>query len=114
MNSDNTYVKINLDAISANIDAVREKTGVPVMAVVMADAYGHGAIAVARLLQDKCGFFGVSSVAEALELRQAGLRKPILILGHTPVEAFAQLIRHKIRPAIFRWNSIPIDRKSVV
>ena len=104
MRYENTYVKIDLDAISANIDAIREKTGVPVMAVVKADAYGHGAIAVAKLLQDKCAFFGVSSVAEALELRQAGLRNPILILGHTPVDAYPDLIRHAIRPAIFRWE----------
>ena len=58
MNFDNTYVKIDLDAIDANIDAIRERVGVDVMAVIKADAYGHGAIQVARLLQDKCSFFG--------------------------------------------------------
>ena len=66
MNFDNTRVKIDLDIIERNFDAVREKAGVPVMAVVKADAYGHGAIQVARLLQDKCAFFGVSSIHEAL------------------------------------------------
>ena len=104
LNSDNTYVKIDLDAIASNFDAVRAKTGVPVMAVIKADAYGHGAIQVARLLKDKCAFFGVSSVAEALELRQHGLNNPILILGHTPPQAFPQVIREHIRPAIFRWE----------
>ena len=50
MNFDSTYVKIDLDAIAANFDAVALKAGVPVMAIVKADAYGHGAIQVARLL----------------------------------------------------------------
>ena len=81
MNYDNTYVEIDLDAIDANFDAIRAKAGVQVMAIVKADAYGHGAIQIARLLEDKCSFFGVSSIAEALELRQAGLTTPILFLG---------------------------------
>ena len=102
MNYDNTYVEIDLDAISSNFRAIREKAGVQVMAIVKADAYGHGAIHIARLLDEECSFFGVSSIAEALELRQAGLRKPILILGYTPVEAFKLVIGEDIRPAIFR------------
>ena len=104
MNYDNTYVEIDLDAISANFDAIRAKAGVQVMAIVKADAYGHGAVQIARLLDEKCSFFGVSSIAEALELRQAGLTKPILILGDTPVEAFRLVIGQDIRPAIFRQD----------
>ena len=104
MNYDNTQVMIDLDAIVHNIDAVREKTGIPVMAVVKADAYGHGAIQVARLLRDRCAFFGVSSMLEAMELRQAGLDTPILILGHTPVSAFPDAIRNGIRPSIFHYE----------
>ena len=101
MNFDNTYVKINLDTIESNIDAIRERVGTDVMAVIKADAYGHGAIQVARLLQDKCSFFGVSSVLEAMELRRAGLYNPILILGHTPVSAFLTLVEAEIRPTIY-------------
>ena len=104
LNFDATRVIIDLDALSHNLDAVREKAGVKVMAVIKADAYGHGAIPVAKLLQDKCAFFGVSSVLEALELRQAGLTIPILVLGHTPVSAYETAIRQEIRPAIFRWE----------
>ena len=104
MNFDNTRVKIDLDAISRNFDAVRNKVGVPVMAVIKADAYGHGAIQVARLLERKCAFFGVSSMLEAMELRRAGLRTPILILGHTPIQAFPTAIMEDIRPAIYRWE----------
>ncbi len=104
MNLDSTRVKIDLDSISANLDAIRAKVNVPVMAVVKADAYGHGAIQVARLLQGKCAFFGVSSILEAMELRQAGLTTPILILGHTPVSAFQLAVREEIRPTIYRWE----------
>ena len=104
MNFDSTRVKIDLDAIARNFDAVREKVGVKVMAVVKADAYGHGAIQVARLLQDKCAFFGVSSMLEAMELRKAGLTTPILILGHTPVNAYPTAIREGIRPTIFHYE----------
>ena len=74
------------------------------MAVVKADAYGHGAVQVARLLQDKCAFFCVSSILEAMELRQAGLTTPILILGHTPADAFPTAIREGIRPTIYRME----------
>ena len=101
MEYSNTFVKIDLDAILENFRAIREKAGVPVMAVVKADAYGHGAVPVARLLEPECGFFGVASVAEALELRRAGIRKPILVLGYTPADCFAQVVQEEIRPGIF-------------
>lgn len=104
MNFDNTYVKIDLDAIEANIGAISKKAGVDVMAVIKADAYGHGAIQVARLLQDKCTFFGVSSILEAMELRRAGIYNPILILGHTPLSAFPTLVQAEIRPTIFHYE----------
>ena len=104
LNFDNTRVKIDLDAIERNFDAVCQKTGVPVMAVIKADAYGHGAVQVGRLLQKKCAFFGVSSMLEAMELRRAGLRNPILILGHTPVNAFPTAIMENIRPTIYRYE----------
>ena len=102
MHFDNTRVWIDLDAISRNFDAISQKAGVPVMAVIKADAYGHGAIQIARLLEKKCAFFGVSSMLEALELRRAGLSNPILILGQTPVKAFPTAIMENIRPTIYR------------
>ena len=104
MDFDNTHVTIDLDRISQNLNAIQEKAGVPVMAIVKADAYGHGAIQIARHLQDVCAFFGVSSMLEALELRKAGLSNPILILGKTPISAFSQAIPQGIRPAIFRYE----------
>ncbi len=114
MNYDNTYVHIDLDAIEANFNAVSAKTRVPVMAIIKADAYGHGAVQVARLLEDRVAFFGVSGVGEALELRQSGLEKPILILGHTPTSAYPQIVGLGIRPAIFcREDAELLSREAV-
>jgi alanine racemase len=104
MNFDHTYVKIDLDQIDRNYGAVQEKAGVPVMAVIKADAYGHGAVRIAKLLAGKCTFFGVSSILEALELRQAGIRESILILGKTPISAFADAICKDIRLTIFCYE----------
>lgn len=100
----NNYVEINVDAILGNYRAVCQKTGVPVMAVIKADAYGHGAVQIGKLLEPECPFFGVSSVSEALELRHAGIQTPVLILGHAPASAFSKLINAGIRPTIFNYE----------
>ena len=104
MQFDNPQLLIDLDAIEGNLEAVREKTGKLVMAVIKADAYGHGAVQVARRLEKKCAFFGVSSILEAMELRQAGISIPILILGYTPVRAFPTAVKQGIRPTIFHYD----------
>ncbi len=114
MMTDNTYAIIDLDKIQANFQAIQEKAGVPVMAVIKADAYGHGAVPVARVLEKQCAFFGVAMIQEALELRRAGLEKPILILGHTPVDAFADAISQGIRPAIFCYEDAQILSQTAV
>ena len=104
MRFDNTYLTIDLERIAGNFMAIQGKAGVPVMAIIKADAYGHGAVQVARQLQDHCSFFGVSSMLEALELRNAGMKTPILILGQIPPKAFSVAIREGIRPTIFRYE----------
>ena len=101
MDYSNTYVNIDLDAILENFRSIRDKTGAPVMAVVKADAYGHGAVPVAQLLEPECSFFGVSSVAEALELCAAGIQKPILMLGHIPVHTYPTVVAKQLRSTIF-------------
>ena len=104
MTFDSTKLMIDLDAIGHNIAVVKARVNAPVMAIIKADAYGHGAVELARYLDDSCAFFGVSSILEALELRQAGIQKPILILGYTPESAFPDAIRQHIRPTIFRYE----------
>lgn len=101
MEYSNTWVNIDLSAIAENFRILQEKAGKPVCAVVKADAYGHGAVPVAKLLQQQCAFFGVSSVAEALELRNAGIQKPILLLGGAPRQLYPQVVEHALRCAIF-------------
>ena len=114
MDFDNTYVKIDLDTIDQNFEAVQKKAGVPVLVAIKADAYGHGAVPVARLLQGKCAFFGVASMQEAMELRHAGLTEPILILGKTSAAAFPTAIEEGIRPAIFcREDAVALSQAAV-
>ncbi len=104
MQFDQTCLNIDLDALAANLDLVKERSGAMVMAIVKADAYGMGAVSVARTLEEKCSFFGVSSIAEAVELRRANIQKPILILGRVPVSAYPLAVRHDIRTSIFLWE----------
>ena len=98
------YVAVDLDAICHNLQTVANCTGVPVCGVIKADAYGHGAVAVAKAIAPYCRFFGVSCPEEALELQKAGLSLPILILGHTDRADYPVLVANGIRPAVFSWE----------
>ncbi len=104
MQFDQTCLYIDLDQVGRNLALVREKSGVAVCAIVKADAYGMGAVSIARAVEGQCAFFGVSSIAEAVELRRAGIRKPILILGRVPVSAYPLVVRHDIRTTMFLWE----------
>ncbi len=97
------FAKINLDAIGENLRAVREKVpaGTKIMAVVKADAYGHGAVTVAQYLRGKADWFGVASVEEALELRRNGIEEPILILGYTSPEDYKTIVENNVTVSIF-------------
>ncbi len=84
-----TWKEINIEALCNNLDIIKQKTGAKVCAVVKADAYGHGAVGIAKALeQNGVHSFAVSNIQEAEELRTAGIKAPILILGYTP-EIFA-------------------------
>ncbi|MBN1438791.1 MAG: alanine racemase [Anaerolineales bacterium] len=77
-----TWIEINLSAVEDNIQALRSIAGVPVMAVVKANAYGHGAVEVSRAaLAAGASWLAVSCAEEALVLREAGIAVPILVLG---------------------------------
>ena len=97
-----TWVEISRSALRRNYECVRQLAGArKVMAVVKADAYGHGAVCVSKFL-DECGadWFGVATVEEALELRAAGIRKPILLLGGLYMSDPAALIEHDLTPTV--------------
>ena len=78
-----TWCSINLDAIAHNYNYTKAKTDSRVICVIKANAYGHGAIPVAkRLIDEGCDYFAVSSIEEALELRRGGIDCNILVLGY--------------------------------
>ncbi len=110
----NSYAKIDMDAIRENFHAIARQAGTQIMAVVKADAYGHGAVAVAKLLEQDCAFFGVSSVAEALELRRAGIQKPILLLGQTCEMAYGAAVQEDIRVTVSCYeDAVMLSRTAV-
>ena len=98
-----TWAAIDLNALKHNYETLRRRVGpdVKFLGVVKADAYGHGAIQVSRILE-KAGadYLAVSSVDEAMELRLGGITMPVLILGHTPREQVGKLIEHHITQAV--------------
>ena len=81
---------INLDAVAQNLATIRERAGgAKVMAVVKADAYGHGMVPVARRLEaEGVDYLGVADLGEAVQLRKAGVQTPILAWLHAPKEDF--------------------------
>ncbi len=94
-----TWAEIDLAALRHNYHVIRDSLpqGCRFLGVVKADAYGHGALKVAKLLeQEGADYLAVSCLDEAMELRHAGIIMPILILGHTPAEYTAQLIDYSI------------------
>ena len=104
LNTFRTTLQINLDAIESNVKRIKEKCNTKFMAIVKADAYGHGAVEISRHIQNECDFFGVACIDEALELRQGGIEKPILILGATPVSRFEDAIKNNVRISIFDYE----------
>ena len=102
------YVAVDLDAICSNLQIVAARSGVPVCGVVKADAYGHGAVAVAKTIAPYCHFFGVSCLEEALELQNAGISIPVLILSHTDRRDYPVLVSKGIRPTIFTWEDAQV------
>ncbi|MBQ8030273.1 MAG: alanine racemase [Butyrivibrio sp.] len=100
--------RISLKAIEHNLLAMKNNIpdGTKIMAVIKTDAYGHGAIEIGRFLEGKEYIWGyaVATAEEAFELRDEGLKKPILILGYTFPYAYERMIREDIRPAVFRMD----------
>jgi alanine racemase len=97
-----TWVEISLSKLRRNYQRIRNLAGARrVMAVIKADAYGHGAVPVARCLAG-CGvdWFGVATVEEALELRAAGIEQPVLLLGGLYMSDPAHLIEYRLTPSL--------------
>ena len=110
----NSWAVIDLDAIAFNFENVKKKAKSKAMAVIKANGYGHGAAQLAHHLKDTADFFGVSSPAEALELRGEGIENPILILGHVDPNAFPVLIRTHVRVAISTYKDAELLSQAAV
>jgi alanine racemase len=97
------YAEINLDAIVKNVDNLmaltKENTGT--LAVVKADGYGHGDVAVAKAVAQKVTGYAVATLDEAVNLRENGVKKPILVLGYVDPYEFDILVSHEITATVF-------------
>lgn len=112
------YALVDLDAIKTNIKnmAAYVKPGTKFLAVIKTDAYGHGCIPIAKALETLDFMFGfaVATAEEAFELRENGIRLPILILGYTFPYSFKDLILQDIRPAVFTLDAAKQMSKEAV
>ncbi len=98
------YVKVNLDNVIYNINSIKRIVGskVNIIAVVKADAYGHGMVPISREIENEIDLFAVASIDEALSLRRNNISKPILILGFIPEDRIVQAIENNISMTIYR------------
>ena len=100
--------EIDLGAIRDNFMAMRNRLrdDTKMIAVVKTDAYGHGAVRIAEMMEPETFIWGfaVATTEEAVELRRAGIRKPILCLGFVFPQDYALLVRLQIRPATFKLS----------
>ena len=108
-----SWLEINLKAIENNVRLIKKISNANVMAIVKANAYGHGAVEVAKAARrGGATWCAVSNVDEAMELRQAGLVCPILILGYTPPGRTVEVITNQI--SITVWDEEQIQMASTV
>ena len=99
-----TYAEINLEAIRRNAEAIKAYTGKHLIAVVKADAYGHGVIRVTEALRAVADMFAVATIEEGVELRQAGIREPMLVLFSSLPEQAGQIVEYELTPTIGEWE----------
>lgn len=102
-----TQAKIDLDAVEYNYNNTRAKLpqGCKLLCVIKADAYGHGAVELAKFLQGKCDFFGVACIEEAIELKKADIKTPVLILGYVAPVFYDLVVKYDIRIPVFSYDT---------
>jgi len=101
-----TEVRIDLAALSHNLGLVRDRIGpgVGVMAVVKADAYGHGLVPVARrLMESGAAALGVMDVEEAVRLRETGFRSPVCVLAGLGRADLDEVVAHDLTPFLYEF-----------
>ncbi|MBN2355716.1 alanine racemase [candidate division KSB1 bacterium] len=103
-----TVAEIDLDAVAFNLEGIRKKVSpADIMAVVKADAYGHGALEVSRLALGKgARYLGVALVDEGVQLRQAGIDAPILIFGGSYTKEAQLFVDHQLEATVYDKKSL--------
>ncbi len=99
-----TWVEVDLEAVAFNVRQVKQIVGpeVDVLAVLKADAYGHGALTVARTaFNNGASYGGVASVNEAIKLREGGVDAPLLVLGYTPAWLARDALLHDVTLTLY-------------
>lgn len=101
---------IDLDAVCHNLEAMHDhiSENTKILGVIKADAYGHGAVPIAWEMEDMDYVYGfaVASAEEAMQLRNANIRKPILVLGYTFPYSYETMINQEIIPTVFRSDML--------
>ena len=104
------WAEVDLDAIWENMVHMKENIAenTKILAVIKTDGYGHGGVHIAKMLEQLDFMFGYAAATyeEAHVLREAGVKKPILILGYTFPYCYEELIREEIRPAVYRRDTV--------
>lgn len=100
---------VDLDAVHENLRTMYLKNvraGSRMIAVVKTNGYGHGAVEVAREIEEEDFLYGyaVATVEEALELKEGGVKKPIILLGYTFPDTYADIVKYDLRPAVFKLD----------
>lgn len=102
-----TWAEVNIDNIKHNYNEIRKITNknAGIMAVVKANAYGHGSYEISKALID-CGvdYLAVATIDEAIELREHGIDKPILILGYTPIKFSREIVNYNLTQTVFEYS----------
>lgn len=104
----NTYAVIHLDYLLDNVETLYQKVKLPMIAIIKANAYGHGYKQVAEVLKDNphISMFGVATLKEAIDLRKLGIYKDILVLGAIPLEDLDMVIENDISLTVFSKDYI--------
>jgi alanine racemase len=110
--------KVDLNAIRHNLLEIRSKlkNDTKLMVIIKADAYGHGAVPLAKAIGDsgRIDSYGVAILEEAIELREAGITKPMLILGYTPKEQYDLVVTHDVSQTVFQFEMAEALSKEAV
>ena len=110
MSNIRAYAEIDLNAIKNNTKQVRNIIGndVKIMAVVKADGYGHGAIMTAKAINETVDAFAVATIEEAIEIRERGIEKDILILGYLSPDNYGLALKHSISLTVFSYETAKV------